>query len=78
MTEKELLKLGYFPKELPPPFESKIFSDKINTIRTQWNSVSSSFQKPERLKYSDSKWVVFSIPKVQLSRRIINIPNPLH
>lgn len=78
MTEKELLKLGYFPKELPPPFESKIFSDKINTIRTQWNSVLSSFQKQERLKYSDSKWVVFSIPKVQLSRRIINIPNPLH
>lgn len=78
MTEKELLKLGYFPKELPPPFESKIFSDKINTIRTQWNSVSSSFLRPERLKYSDSKWVDFSIPKVQLSRRIINIPNPLH
>ncbi|SOU87333.1 RNA-directed DNA polymerase [Tenacibaculum dicentrarchi] len=78
MTEKELLKLGYFPKELPPPFESKLFSDKINVIRTQWNSVSGQFRKPERLEYSNSKWVVFSIPKVQLSRRIINIPNPLH
>ncbi len=78
MIEKELLKLGYFPKELPPPFESKLFSDKIDTIKAQWNSISSSFQKAERLKYSDSKWVVFSIPKVQLSRRIINIPNPLH
>jgi hypothetical protein len=78
MTEKELLKFGYFPKELPPPFESKTFSDKIDTIKTQWNTVSSSFQRPERLKYSDSNWVVFSIPKVQLSRRIINIPNPLH
>lgn len=78
MTEKELLKSGYFPKELPPPFESKSFSDKIDTIRTQWNSVLSGFTRPERLKYSDSKWVVFSIPKVQLSRRIINIPNPLH
>lgn len=78
MTEKELLKSGYFPKELPPPFESKSFSDKIGIIKTQWNSVSSPFRKPERLKYSNSKWVVFSIPKVQLSRRIINIPNPLH
>ncbi|KEZ94453.1 RNA-directed DNA polymerase [Nonlabens ulvanivorans] len=78
MTEKELLKLGYFPKELPPPFESKTFSDKIDTIKTSWSSVSSSFPRRERLKYSDSNWVVFSIPKVQLSRRIINIPNPLH
>lgn len=78
MTEKELLKSGYFPKELPPPFESKTFSDKIGIIKKEWNSVSSPFKRPERLKYSESKWVVFSIPKVQLSRRIINIPNPLH
>lgn len=78
MTEKELLKSGYFPKELPPPFESKTFSDKIGVIKKKWNSVSSPFKRPERLKYSESKWVVFSIPKVQLSRRIINIPNPLH
>ncbi|AFL80505.1 Reverse transcriptase (RNA-dependent DNA polymerase) [Aequorivita sublithincola DSM 14238] len=78
MTEKELLNLGYFPKELPPPFESKSFSDKIGIIKTQWNTISSPFKRPERLKYSESKWVVFSIPKVQLSRRIINIPNPLH
>ncbi|MCD8401423.1 RNA-directed DNA polymerase [Tenacibaculum finnmarkense] len=78
MTEKELLKLGYFPKELPPPFESKTFSNKINVIKTQWNSISSPFDRTERFKYSDSKWVLFSIPKVQLSRRIINIPNPLH
>ncbi|WP_239779422.1 RNA-directed DNA polymerase [Tenacibaculum finnmarkense] len=73
-----MLKLGYFPKELPPPFESKTFSNKINVIKTQWNSISSPFDRTERFKYSDSKWVLFSIPKVQLSRRIINIPNPLH
>src|SRR5699024_7329660 len=78
MTEKELLKSGYFPKELPPPFESKSFSDKIDAIDIQWNSISSLFSKPERLKYLESKWVLFSIPKVQLSRRTINIPNPLH
>ena len=78
MTEKDLLKSGYFPKELPPPFESKSFSDKIGIIKTQWNSISSPFRKAEKLKYSNSKWVVFSIPKVQLSRRNINIPNPLH
>jgi len=78
MTEKELLKSGYIPKELPPPFESISFSDKLDIIKSEWNSKSSSFGKPDKLKYAESKWVVFSIPKVKLSRRIINIPNPLH
>ena len=78
MTEKELLKLGYIPKELPPPFESLTFSDKIDTINTAWNAKFNSLTKPNRLNYKESKWVVFSIPKVNLSRRIINIPNPLH
>jgi len=78
MTEKELLKTGYIPKELPPPFESISFSDKLDIINAQWNSVFNPLSKAEKRKYSDSKWVVFSIPKVQLSRRIIHIPNPLH
>lgn len=78
MTEKELLELGYFPKELPPPFESKSLSEKLDEVNTEWDSISSSFGRPERLEYSESKWVMFSIPKVQLSRRIINVPNPLH
>lgn len=78
MTEKDLLKSGYIPKELPPPFESKTFSDKIDDINSEWKSVSGSFPRWEKFKYSESKWVVFSIPKVQLIRRSINIPNPLH
>ena len=78
MTDKELLKVGYFPKELPPPFESISFSDKIEIIKTQWNSAFSPMSKVNKRKYSNSKWVSFSIPKVQLSRRNIHIPNPLH
>lgn len=78
MTEKVLLKLGYMPKELPPPFESISFSDKLDTIKSQWNSVFSPMSRPNKRKYSESKWVAFSIPKVQLSRRIVHIPNPLH
>lgn len=78
MTEKELLELGYIPKELPPPFESISFSEKLDTINTQWNSIFSPMSRTDKRKYSESKWVVFSIPKVQLSRRIIHIPNPLH
>lgn len=78
MTEKELLELGYFPKELPPPFESKCFASQINTINLQWNRTYNSLSKKNRGFYSCSKWTSYSIPKVQLSRRILNIPNPLH
>jgi len=78
MTLKELLKLGYIPKELPPPFESVSFGDKISEIKSDWASVYSPLPRAQKQKYSDSKWVNFSIPKVGLSRRIINIPNPIH
>lgn len=78
MTLKDLLQLGYIPKELPPPFESISFGNKISEIKSAWSSYYSPLSRPQKLKYSDSKWVNFSIPKVGLSRRIINIPNPLH
>ncbi|MBB5645979.1 RNA-directed DNA polymerase [Pedobacter cryoconitis] len=78
MTEKELIKLGYIPRELPPPFESITFSDKIDVINAAWNVKYNTLSRPLRQNYKESKWVAFSIPKVNLSRRIINIPNPLH
>lgn len=78
MTEKELLKNGYLPKELPPPFESKTFSKEIDEINSAWNSHYNSLRRNEKIKFLDSKWSNFSIPKVQLSRRTVNIPNPLH
>ena len=78
MTEKELLKNGYLPKELPPPFESKTFSKEIDEINSAWNSHYSSLRRNDKIKFLDSKWSNFSIPKVQLSRRTVNIPNPLH
>lgn len=78
MTEKDLIKLGYIPRELPPPFESVTFSDKIDIINSAWTAKFNSLSKPQKQDYKESKWVVFSIPKVNLSRRIVNIPNPLH
>lgn len=78
MNLQQLLKLGYIPKELPPPFESISFGDNISKIKTDWGSIFSSLNKIQRQKYFDSKWVNFSIPKVALSRRMVNIPNPIH
>ena len=85
MTEKELLENGYFAKELPPPFQTKIFADKLTSIKADWKVITTAKDKapkPDREifkeKFWESKWVVHSIPKVGFSRRILGIPNPFH
>ena len=39
MTNKEFLEFGYFPKELPPPFQTKMFADKLVDIETDWKAI---------------------------------------
>lgn len=39
MHLKDLIERGYFPKELPPPFFTKTFADRINSIITKWNVI---------------------------------------
>ena len=38
MTEKELLKSGYFPKELPPAFNTFTLAAKLSFIIDSWNT----------------------------------------
>lgn len=85
MTQKELLENGYFPKELPPPFQTKLFADKLNIIENDWETVNININKSTKLlkeifkdKFWESKWVVHSLPKVGFSRRLLGIPNPYH
>jgi hypothetical protein len=85
MTEKELLENGYFAKELPPPFQTKIFADKLKSIKTDWKGITEAIDKAPKPskqvfkeKFWESKWVVHSIPKVGFSRRLLGIPNPFH
>ncbi|GGZ65659.1 RNA-directed DNA polymerase [Mesonia mobilis] len=85
MTDIELLKKGYFPKELPPPFNTELFASKLTDIHKDWKKVTLSIErktKPERQSFKDkfreSKWVVHSIPKTGFSRRLLGIPNPYH
>lgn len=85
MTDVELLKKGYFPKELPPPFQTELFASKIKDIYIEWKKVTLSVEKKEKKerqafkdKFRESKWVVHSIPKVGFSRRLLGIPNPYH
>lgn len=85
MTQKELLENGYFPKELPPPFQTKLYANKLNVIENDWKSVNININKSTKLlreafkdKFWESKWVVHSLPKVGFSRRLLGIPNPYH
>jgi hypothetical protein len=85
MTQKELLENGYFPKELPPPFQTKLFADKLNVIENDWKTVNININKSTKPlkeifkdKFWESKWVVHSLPKVGFSRRLLGIPNPYH
>ncbi|REE78873.1 reverse transcriptase (RNA-dependent DNA polymerase) [Lutibacter oceani] len=91
MNLKKLLEKGYFPKELPPPFETKLFADKHQTINARWKKIieEEKKKKPSESKstarkrfqdkygkYSSSQLAIFSISKGVYSRRKIAIPNP--
>lgn len=85
MTTQELLEKGYFAKELPPPFQTKIFSDKLGVIEKDWNKVVSKIGRLAKAdkdifkeKFRESKWVIYSIPKIGFSRRLLGLPNPYH
>jgi len=62
-----LIRKGYLPKELPPPFQTTQFADALPSITLM------AAEKP-----SSSKAMNFSIPKAWPSRRLLSIPNPLH
>ncbi|WP_435263035.1 RNA-directed DNA polymerase [Tenacibaculum sp. nBUS_03] len=91
MNLKKLLEKGYFPKELPPPFETKQFAEKHYVISRRWNKIIKKEKKQktgesktqarkryreEYGKYSSSQLAIFSISKGQYSRRKLAIPNP--
>lgn len=75
MTEKEqravttdaLVRKGYFPIELAPPFTTVQLADRLSSIP----SLKSCSQK-------NSRSSTFSIPKSHPTRRLLSVPNPLH
>ncbi|MDB5281476.1 MAG: RNA-directed polymerase [Bacteroidota bacterium] len=85
MTDSELLEKGYFAKELPPPFQTKMFAEKLTHIKADWKAITIAKEKESKAdkdvfkeKFWESKWVIHSIPKVGFSRRLLGIPNPFH
>jgi hypothetical protein len=54
MNLKRLLEKGYLPKELPPPFSSKLFAEKHRFIKSKWDffNQKKKNQKKSHLKHS--------------------------
>lgn len=91
MNVKRILEKGFFPKELPPPFNTKSFADRAQYIYAQWTNL----QNSERVLlpgesnsamrsryasvfdiYGSSKYLTFSLAKGLYSRRKLGIVNP--
>jgi hypothetical protein len=67
---KNILSSGYFPKELPPPFTTKKFSE---IIKAHFFELTPAFNTSKKF----SKIVVHNIPRVGSLRRKLGIPNPI-
>ena len=70
-TVEDILLRGYFPKELPQPFNTFSFGTKYAMIKREMDKIDTK-------KYPSSFPCRYSITKGKLSRRYIGIPNPLH
>jgi len=64
----DLLRKGYFPKELPPPFETETFANYINN---NINNIPNAFLKKQKFDTSEH-----NIVRVGVLRRKLGIPNP--
>jgi len=64
----DLLGKGYFPRELPPPFQTQQFTD----------CVSSSVPRSFHTKNKSGKFAVHNLARAGTLRRTLGIPNPIH
>jgi hypothetical protein len=69
---RKLIKKGYFPEELPPPFNTNNLADYCTEIADDL-LIGVFTDKP-----NNSKHGTYSIPRIKSYRRTIGIPNPLH
>jgi len=82
----DLIQYGYFPAELPPPFQTtalgkfvvKTKKGKFDRWLNEWINQNKSKGKDEELNWPGSKCVNYSIPRVKNLRRVLSIPNPFY
>jgi Reverse transcriptase (RNA-dependent DNA polymerase) len=63
-----LIEHGYFPAELPSPFSTKSYAANLDKLPAD----------PTGIGPKSSRCAYHSIPRLQHSRRLLGLPNPLH
>lgn len=64
---KALLSNGYFPEELPPPFNTRDFGTYRNSLKAAWPNQHPPKTIPE----------IYSLPRIGRKRRSLSIINPI-
>lgn len=71
-----LLGRGYFPKELPPPFQTGTLADKAATIKPKWAALRAAMSRKDRDKHPyPSHPILFDMARKGHARRTLSIPN---
>jgi hypothetical protein len=81
ITAEKLIRYGYFPHWIIPPFKSESLADVLPILSNE--KMKSNFLRRENKKEVGkfrpfSKCCVHSVPKIKNFRRSIHIPNPLY
>ena len=79
ITAKSLLECGYFPVEVPPPFNSRKLADIVPLLSlNHLEDMVNQWGKKSRDNKFESKCCIYSIPRTRNTRRNMSIPNPLY
>jgi hypothetical protein len=86
LKAQDLIQYGYFPAELPPPFQTsslgnffvKTKKGKYEKWLNEWVNQNRTKGKDDDLNWPESKCVNYSIPRIKNLRRILSIPNPFY
>ena len=73
VTLPDLASKGYFPKELPPPFNTSSFGSMISTHRAQ---IPATFE-PTTNPFIVSRPAMHNLARVGTLRRRLSVPNPI-
>ena len=74
-----LLGRGYFPKELPPPFQTQKLADKLLNVRATWTTLRGAMTSSARKKHPESTHsVLFDMARKGHARRTLAVPNVIN
>lgn len=74
-----LLGRGYFPKELPPPFQTTVFAEKSANLRPIWAAAVAAMPTRARNAHPNpSHPILYDMARKGHARRTLAIPNPIN